>query len=818
MIRVRTTAALLSLCLLGAIRSSAQVAPIRLHPDNPRYFQWQGKATVLVASGEHYGSVINPDFDFRKYLATIQAAGLNHTRLFLGDYVEGPGSFGIVDNPLAPREGRFLAPWARSSTPGFARGGNKFDLDKWDPAYFQRLHEFFAEAGRRGIVVEAVLFFVGPGYDSVPLNPKNNVNGTTAIDGKRYLSLDNSNVLQRQEAYARKLVRELNRYPNVILNLCNEPWFYNQEKEGFASQPPAAVKAWIGRVSEWVADEESRLPQKHLMSVDLTNQGSPVTDADSRKYFSKLSAFNVHYDANGEILRANPNLGKVLAFNETGFNGTGDFYYRTQGWNFLLSGGGLYGNLDFSFTVGHEDGTNQPKYTGNYNAGGSAALRGQLKILLDFMRSLPLESMHPDNGIVVGGADGWSALAGAGKAYAVWFPGDGPIAPLIAVPPGQWRAEWVDILSGAVTTEIFTQKQWISTLHGVRRGGGVALRVFPADASQPAGRPGSQADSAVAGPAPLVLEDFESYANDQDLAKHWYQPPHGSWMRQSLSTTYKGQGRYSMKYEHRLLNETGKDYSAICIMKKWDLSPYNTLEFWLKPDGSGRDITVQFNIADSKGANIHDLWQASYKPALGDDKPRIVSIPFADLRQPGWLDKNGKSPVFKPADVIELAAYIHAGDGRFGEGAFYIDDIRAVWLPPAADSLKFDDAADNMLAAMRKRAGELGIGGVAVVARFEGDSIRSWTSKMAVVGRVKDEPTQTAKGSNLLAIAYSKASEMADTLKNSGSKARPVMTGEFGWPGGVIVRAGNGYWIAAFSGGKSEDDVEVSNAGLAVVR
>jgi hypothetical protein len=141
--------------------------------------------------------------------------------------------------------------------------------------------------------------------------------------------------------------------------------------------------------------------------------------------------------------------------------------------------------------------------------------------------------------------------------------------------------------------------------------------------------------------------------------------------------------------------------------------------------------------------------------------------------------------------------------------------IRAVSLPAAASAKGFDEAADGALAAMRKRAGELGIGGVAVVAWFEGESIRSWTSKMVVVGRYKDEPSPGNKGSNLLGIAYAKAAEMADTLKNSGSGVRPPMTGEFGWPGGAIARGKTGYWIAAFSGGKSEDDVEVSKAGLA---
>jgi hypothetical protein len=127
----------------------------------------------------------------------------------------------------------------------------------------------------------------------------------------------------------------------------------------------------------------------------------------------------------------------------------------------------------------------------------------------------------------------------------------------------------------------------------------------------------------------------------------------------------------------------------------------------------------------------------------------------------------------------------------------------------------FDALADSALAAMKARAEELKIGGAAVVAYYEGDTIQSWSSKMLVVGRYKDEPTANDKGSNLLAIAYAKAAEMADLHKDSGSQVRPPMTGEFGWKGGVIAKGKSGYVIAAFSGGKSEDDAEVSRAGLA---
>ena len=130
----------------------------------------------------------------------------------------------------------------------------------------------------------------------------------------------------------------------------------------------------------------------------------------------------------------------------------------------------------------------------------------------------------------------------------------------------------------------------------------------------------------------------------------------------------------------------------------------------------------------------------------------------------------------------------------------------------------FNAVGDQALIAMRSRADELKIGGVAVVAYVPGDTLQSWSSKMIVIGRYKDLPTATDKGANLLGIVYAKAAEMADTLKDSGSQVRPPMTGEFGWQGGVIARGKAGYLIAAFSGGKSEDDVQVSRSGLATLK
>ena len=98
-----------------AVAGPASAEPLRLHPQNPHYFLFRGKPTVLVTSGEHYGAVVNLDFKYDVYLDALAADGLNLTRLFVGSYLEKPGDFGIRFNTLAPAPGRAITPWARST-------------------------------------------------------------------------------------------------------------------------------------------------------------------------------------------------------------------------------------------------------------------------------------------------------------------------------------------------------------------------------------------------------------------------------------------------------------------------------------------------------------------------------------------------------------------------------------------------------------------------------------------------------------------------------------------------------------------------------
>jgi hypothetical protein len=130
----------------------------------------------------------------------------------------------------------------------------------------------------------------------------------------------------------------------------------------------------------------------------------------------------------------------------------------------------------------------------------------------------------------------------------------------------------------------------------------------------------------------------------------------------------------------------------------------------------------------------------------------------------------------------------------------------------------FSDLADQALQAMRERAETLKIKGVALVAYVPGNDVNAWSSKMQVVGQMTTQTTSTNDpGSNLLGIAYAKAAEMAATLKPSGGAGRPPMKGELGWQGGWIAKGKNGWLIGAFSGGRSDQDVQVSKTGVAVL-
>jgi hypothetical protein len=487
---IRRLAVLLLACAPLVAQEKSEV--VRLHPENPHYFLFHGKAVALVGSGEHYGAVFNGDFDYHKYLATISAEGMNYTRLFGGSYVEVPEkSFGIKRNDLAPAAGRFVAPWARSDVAGYAGGGNKLDLTKWNPEYFSRLHDFLAEADRRGVVVEFTLFSSQYGevqWELSPFKRENNVNGTDAIDWKKLNTEENGNILAFQEQYVRKLVREAGSHPNVIFEIANEPWsdrpvltdvinpylFTGRDQyPNSVDLPDEATMKWQARVAEWITSEEKAAGKKHLIAQDCCNFRYAVKDV-----LPGVSVVNFHY-AYPEAASLNWGLSKALSYDETGFLGQSDEAYVRQAWNFMLSGGGVFDSLDYSFSVGHEDGTDAEP---NGPGGGSAELRRRLKILSEFLNGLPLAEMRPDFETVVhaGGVATHVMVAGesAHSVYAMYVDGSGPASITLRLPAGAYEMSWVDVVSGAASApERFIHRGGEKIVATPAFRGGIAMRL-----------------------------------------------------------------------------------------------------------------------------------------------------------------------------------------------------------------------------------------------------------------------------------------------------------------------------------------------------
>ncbi|MBX9578668.1 MAG: cellulase family glycosylhydrolase, partial [Gemmataceae bacterium] len=255
--------------------------PFAAHPDNGHYFLFRGKPTVLVTSGEHYGAVLNLDFDYKAYLKALAADGLNHTRTFAGTYREVPGSFEITDNVLATAPGKYVCPWARGDAPGYFDGGNKFDLSKWDDAYFRRLKDFLAEAGKHGVVVELNLFC--PNYDDKlwkanPMQAGNNVNGVGNCPKDEAYTLKHQDLLAVQEAFVRKVVAELKDFDNLYYEVCNEPYF------------GGVTMDWQHRIVDTIVDAEKDFPHKHLISLNVANGRAKV-----EKPHPAVGLFNFHY-------------------------------------------------------------------------------------------------------------------------------------------------------------------------------------------------------------------------------------------------------------------------------------------------------------------------------------------------------------------------------------------------------------------------------------------------------------------------------------------------------------------------------------------
>jgi len=458
--------------LIFVIQINVTAQPISLHPKNQHYFLYNGKPTVLITSAEHYGAVINAGFDYKKYLQTMHDEGMNYTRIFVGSYVEAPESFGIQNNSLAPAVDSFIAPWKRVDEPGLFKGEKKFDLNEWNPAYFERMKDFISRAGQLGIVVEVTIFcstyqdFI---WERNPFNPGNNINGIPLnLERQKSNTLANGVLTGYQQKLVEKIVKELNGFDNIFYEIQNEPWSDDPQKvmrllktldpepeKGswfkWAEMASPASLEWQKLMAKTIVETEAKLPKKHIIAQNYTNFMHSLDEVDTN-----ISILNFHY-VWPEAVWLNYGWNRPVSFDESGFAGSADSTYLRQAWQFIIAGGAVFNNLDYSFYVGKEDGTG----TNNAPGGGSTNLRKQLTYLRSFVESFDFVQMKPDFDAVVH-APGMQvhAISQPGVQYAIVFTGVTTKWVKLNLPKGKYNFEFISPYTGkALKNGIIKQKK-----------------------------------------------------------------------------------------------------------------------------------------------------------------------------------------------------------------------------------------------------------------------------------------------------------------------------------------------------------------------
>jgi hypothetical protein len=417
--------------------ANAQEA-IKIDPVNPKYLLFRGKPLVLVSASEHYGSVINRSFDYEKYLADAAEHKMTMTRTFL--LYRELQSARNPSSPCKPESPDYISPFLRTG-PGKAMDGEPvYDLDQWNPEYFERLHRFLDAASKRGIVVELTVFSNTYSPDTWALNPlraANNIQHVGAVDWEEYITLKDKDLVHRQIAYARKIIEETSEYDNVYYEICNEPG------GGIAGHAtPADVDAWQDEMARVMREEMKRLKRPHLLSgqqaftyraknafpMDATFAGKtfdivndhplPNTLFDGRTFeMGNFMSKELMLDGVGNFCRAAYSRPKPTVLDE---DNTASLYRDTTGWTIhrkrawtALLNGCHYDYIDFSITVGSESGT----------VASQTGIRIWMQRLSEFMSSFDFVHSKPDTGWIAAYPEHLvtSGLSSSGHDYVVYL-------------------------------------------------------------------------------------------------------------------------------------------------------------------------------------------------------------------------------------------------------------------------------------------------------------------------------------------------------------------------------------------------------------
>jgi hypothetical protein len=270
--------------------------PLRISAANPCYFTAaaetaERKAVYLTGShiwnnlhdgmGPGPGCGETPErLDYDAYLDFLAEHGHNFIRLWRWEQFRSQAAGGDFHLCMTPQ------PWPRTGPGAASDGRPRFDLDRFDETFFNRLRDRVIAAGQRGMYVAVMLFdgwalHLSPAPDHVeghPFHAANNINrvGIGSILDYQVLPLD-PRIQQLQEAYIHKVVDTLHDLPNLLWEVANESSGGGTADPAFAEMlGQAGTPEWGDSTSwqYWVIDtvkryEDERGYDRHPMGMTM---------------------------------------------------------------------------------------------------------------------------------------------------------------------------------------------------------------------------------------------------------------------------------------------------------------------------------------------------------------------------------------------------------------------------------------------------------------------------------------------------------------------------------------------------------------------
>jgi uncharacterized repeat protein (TIGR01451 family) len=270
--------------------TSAGMGPLTASA-NPNYFEDAG-GTPLILNGSHTWTILQDwgtngspqPFDFDAYVDFLVAHGHNFTLMW---YVELPRFCGFPSTASSPPIfSTSPHPWQRTGPGTATDGAPKFDLTRFNQAYFDRLRARVQALYDAGIYV-GVYTFTGEwlwtfrcSTDGYPFTGANNINGIDDGGGAGSFTMTSPNAITAfQDAYVEKVIDTLNDLPNVL-------WIVSEEA-------PPGSEWWNAHQIAHIRSYESGKPWRHPIGFAVLGYGNDATlfnsDADWVAGASRIS-------------------------------------------------------------------------------------------------------------------------------------------------------------------------------------------------------------------------------------------------------------------------------------------------------------------------------------------------------------------------------------------------------------------------------------------------------------------------------------------------------------------------------------------------